>query len=133
VKDEPGVARPLADPAVGDDVLVVRDAVCGVQVTELGSVLEGAVFLDRLGPRHGDRAWDVAGSLSRLRQAGRGQHLTPELGRAPDVDERDAPVTEARQDVVTEGPEGEVRLGELVVRRRIARNVGRRRQPAGGP
>src|SRR6478736_6082551 len=50
VVDEPRRARPLADPAVGDDVLVGRDALRLVQRREVLGVLERPVFLDRLGP-----------------------------------------------------------------------------------
>ena len=53
VEDEPGMAAPLADPAVGDDVLVGGDALRLVQRGQLVAALERAVLADRLGPRDG--------------------------------------------------------------------------------
>src|SRR5882672_5078204 len=46
VEDEPGVGAALADPAVGDDVLVRRDPLGLVQVGELVAALERAVLAD---------------------------------------------------------------------------------------
>src|SRR6185503_14998037 len=51
VQDEPRMARPLTDPAVGDDVFVGRDPLRLVQRREVLRVLERPVLLDRLGPR----------------------------------------------------------------------------------
>src|SRR5919202_1002790 len=59
VQHEPGVRRALADPAVGDDLVPVQDALAGVELAELVGGLEGAVLLHSLSPRHGCRARDV--------------------------------------------------------------------------
>ena len=67
-------------------------------------------------------ARDVAGSLGGLAHAGRRDDLAVELGRRAHVDERELGVAEARQDVVAEGPQREVGLGQLVAGRR--RSVG---------
>ena len=48
---------------------------------------------------------------------GRRDDLAVELGRATDVDEGQARVAEARQDVVAEGAQAEVGLGQLVAGR----------------
>ena len=81
MEHEPGVARALADAAVGDDVLVRADALGLVQRPELIRALEGAVFADGLGPRDRGRARDVARPLGGLAHARRGDHLAIELGR----------------------------------------------------
>src|SRR5712691_5645763 len=48
---EPGMARPLADPAVGDDLVgAVDDARLAIQLVQLLARLEGPVGADRLGP-----------------------------------------------------------------------------------
>ena len=48
VQHEPGVARTLADAAVGDDVLVGGDALAAVERVQLVGGLEGAVLVDGL-------------------------------------------------------------------------------------
>src|SRR5205823_1031667 len=87
VEDEPGVARPLADPAVGDDVLVGRDALGLVEVLELLAGLERAVLANGLSPRDRGGAGNVAGALRGLAHPGWGDDLAVELGRRPDVDQ----------------------------------------------
>ena len=119
VQDEPAVARPLADPAVRDDVLVGRDALRLVERGEILGALEGAVLLDGLGPRDRGRARDVPGPLGGLAHPWRGDDLAVEFGGRADVDQRELRVTEPRQDVVTECAQAEVGLGELVAGRRV--------------
>jgi len=66
MQDEPGVGRALADPAVGDDVLVGRDPLGLVERGEVLGALERAVLLDRLGPRDRRGARDMPGTLCGL-------------------------------------------------------------------
>ena len=91
-------------------------------------VLERAVLLDRLGPRDARGAGDVPGPLGGLAHARRGDDLAVELGRRAHVDEDQLGVAEARQDVVAEGPQRVVGLGQLVAGRVVRRHVGRQRQ-----
>src|SRR5438105_1136500 len=105
-QDEPGVARALADAAVGDDVVVGRQALLLlVDLTELVGRLEAAVLVRRPLPRDAGGSGDVAaaqGSLLRVLghvQLGagvllRGTHVDEGLAR-PDVG----------VDVVPEGPD----------------------------
>src|SRR3712207_9535156 len=65
VQHEPRVRRALADAAVGDDRVAGQHALVLVELLELLLGLEGAVLLDRLGPRHRRRARDVAAALRR--------------------------------------------------------------------
>src|ERR687893_1029203 len=69
---EPGVARALADPAVGDGVLAGVEAGLGVELGQLLVALEGAVLVGRLAPRHVHRGGDVARALRALLRQGRG-------------------------------------------------------------
>ena len=119
VEDEPGVARALADPAVGDDVLVGGHALGLVQGRQLVGRLERAVLAHGLGPRDRRGARDVAGPLGGLAHAGRRDDLAVELGRAAHVDQGQPGVAEARQDVVAEGAQREVGLGQLVAGRGV--------------
>src|SRR5204862_4763165 len=75
VEDEPRVARALADPAVGDDVLVGRHALRLVEALELVTALERAVLADRPGPGGRRGAGEVSGPQRGLPQAGRGGRL----------------------------------------------------------
>src|ERR1700744_1439368 len=81
---EPGVRRPLTDPAVGDGLLRPVQTGAGIELGQLVVRLEGAILVGRLAPRHVDRAGDVARPLALfLRQVGRRQDLAGELvGRA---------------------------------------------------
>src|SRR2546428_5606752 len=63
VEREPRVAAPLADAAVGDDILVWRDALRLVQRTQLVGALERSVFSHGLSPRHRHGTGNVAGPL----------------------------------------------------------------------
>src|SRR4051794_32104448 len=65
-QDEPGVARALADPAVGDGLLAGVQAGVGVELAQLVVALEGAVLVGRLAPRDIDRRRDVSGALRAL-------------------------------------------------------------------
>src|SRR5439155_19420133 len=60
---EPGVGGALADPAVGDDLLVPCHARPAVQPLELVGGLERAVLVGRLGPRDVGRPRDVPRDL----------------------------------------------------------------------
>src|SRR4026209_818349 len=66
VEDDPGVRRALADPAIGDHVLVGRDPLRLVEIGEVLAVLERAILLDGLGPRDRRRTRDVTGPLGGL-------------------------------------------------------------------
>src|SRR4051794_38774034 len=59
VQREPGVARALADAAVGDGVAAVVQPLADVQLPQLVVGLEGAVLVGRLRPRHIERGRDV--------------------------------------------------------------------------
>ena len=87
---EPGVAGALADAAVGDDVVVGREALLGeVDGLELGARLERAVLGGRPRPRHAGRAGDVAAAQRAfLRVVGHVQQLAGVLAGRADVDQR---------------------------------------------
>src|SRR5882724_4042035 len=123
---EPGVAAPLADPAVDDDVVLrgqLRLAL--VEPAQFLGGLEGAVVgVDR--PRPGDvgGARDVtAAERPLVRVLRHVQPLAAVLLRAPDVDQL-ALLLDVRQDLVAEGAHlFVVPLRGLVVGRRIARHL----------
>src|SRR3954469_438068 len=80
VQHEPGVARALADAAVGDGRLAVVVALLVVERGQLLVGLEGAVLVGRLAPRDVLGRGDVAALLSHLlRQVRRGEDLAGEL------------------------------------------------------
>src|SRR5690606_41501134 len=91
LKDEPSVAGALADAAVSDHVLVRRHADLFVEAPQLIGGLEGAVLIDRLGPRHVNRGGDVPGPLGRLRHARRREDPAAVLLRRANVNQRAAP------------------------------------------
>src|SRR2546425_3099204 len=77
LKREPGMARPLADAAVGDDLVPAVDGLRPlVQLQQLLERLEGAVGGHGLAPWDVPRARDVTGALRRL---GRSEEHTSEL------------------------------------------------------
>src|SRR5690349_21304395 len=84
VQREPGVARPLADAAVGDGLAAVIQAGLGVELGEVLVGLESAVLVRGLAPRHVERRRDVTAPLALLlRQVRRREQLARELvGRA---------------------------------------------------
>jgi len=97
------VRRTLSDPAVGDDLLVGRDALRLVELAELVGRLERAVVVGRLRPGDVGRAADVSRHLRLLlRQVVRGELLAPVLLRRPDVDEADVR-SDLREHLVSEG------------------------------
>src|SRR2546430_12855755 len=51
LQDEPGVGGPLADPAIGDDLLVRRDTLWLVESFQLFNRLECPVLVPGLRPR----------------------------------------------------------------------------------
>src|SRR5690349_5294583 len=63
---EPGVRRPLPDPAVGDDRLVGGNALTTVDLLQLAGRLEGAVGVGGRRPGNALRARHVPGSLGPL-------------------------------------------------------------------
>ena len=101
---EPGVAGALADAAVGDHVLVRRDALAAVDGAQLVYRLERAVLGDGGRPRDVGGARDVAPSLCRfLRQVRRRRQLAAVfLGRTY-VDETSSRVANSAQHVVAVG------------------------------
>src|SRR5579875_404991 len=85
---EPGVRRPLTDPAIGDGLLRPVQAGVGVQLGQLFVGLEGAVLVGGFAPRHVDRAGNVTGPLALfLRQVCRRQDLAGKLVGGTDVDQ----------------------------------------------
>src|SRR5437016_7522105 len=80
LQHEPGVRRPLADPAVGDDLLVRRHALRLVKGPQLLRRLEGPVLVHGLPPRDVLRARDVPAALRMFRRIfRRGQDLPAEF------------------------------------------------------
>src|SRR3990172_11453836 len=69
LQDEPGVRGALADAAVGDGRLVLRDAGGPVEFGQLVGGLEGTVIVSGLGPGDVHGAGDVAAALGRLQEA----------------------------------------------------------------
>src|SRR3972149_1244714 len=72
LQDEPGVRGALADSAVGDGGLVLRDSGAAVEGGQLLGGLECAVLVNGLGPGDVHGAGDVAAALGRLQEARRG-------------------------------------------------------------
>src|SRR5687768_1250466 len=66
LEDEPGVARALADAAVGDGRPVGLDAGGAVELLQVVGGLESTVLVARLAPGHARRARDVAAALAGL-------------------------------------------------------------------
>src|SRR5579884_3076393 len=75
---EPRQARTLADAAVGDHRLVVRDPLRGVERLQLVEALERAVVVAVLAPRDALRAGDVTAALAGLGKPGRREDLAGE-------------------------------------------------------
>src|SRR5690606_2030220 len=128
LEDEPRVAAPLADAAVGDDGPLAGDALGAVERAELVHGSERAVVLvDGAAPGDVVGAGDVAAALARLREAGRREHLAGELLRAADVDEVHLAAGHALHDLGEEGAEREVGLLRAVGPRRDLRRLRRQR------
>src|SRR5215212_3329739 len=86
---EPGVARALADAAIGDHVLFWGDALTPVDLSELLGALKGAVLVGGGRPGNALGAEDVTAPLrALLRVTGHVQHLARVLGHGADVDQR---------------------------------------------
>src|SRR6478609_2919109 len=69
---EPGVAGPLADAAVGHDVVALLEpGFVQVQGLQLGAAAVGAVLRRRTGPRDGRRGGNVAAAQGALFRVGR--------------------------------------------------------------
>src|SRR3954454_24374672 len=104
-QDEPGVAAPLPDPAVGDDVVAGLEALLAdVDGLELVAPLEGRVLRRGARPRDAARTGDVATAQGAfLRVLGHVGPLAGVLLRRADVDERVTGVPEVGEDVVLEG------------------------------
>src|SRR5713226_5332701 len=60
LQNEPGVRRALADPAVGDHLLVRRDALAPIEFLQFGRRLEGPILADGLPPRDVGGPGDMA-------------------------------------------------------------------------
>src|SRR5262249_24739594 len=91
LQHEPGVTRPLANPAVRDDRFSAHDTVRGKQRGQLIAALERAIVIAGLRPGDVSRARDVPSALAGLSQPRRREDLTAEFLWAPDVDEDGAP------------------------------------------
>ena len=90
VEHEPGVARSLADSAVGDDVVVGREAgLVSIDGFESAAALEGPVVLGGSLPRDVRSARDVAASQGAFVGVVRHVHpLARVFLRRADIDER---------------------------------------------
>ena len=103
-EDEPGVRAALADAAVGEHLLLGRDALRAVELAQLVGRLERAVVADRLRPRDRLRARDVAACATRpparTRAARSARRCTPagcERPRARDRRRSEARSTSSRR------------------------------------
>src|SRR5687767_8042536 len=66
LENEPGMARTLADPAVGNHRFVGGHALRLVQGLQLVMALERAVVVARFGPGDALGTWNVAAALARF-------------------------------------------------------------------
>src|ERR1700730_15996616 len=82
LQDEPRVARPLADAAIGDYRLVAGHADRSVELLQLVDALEGAIIIGGLRPGHAFRAWNMTTALAGFGQSRRRQGLSREFSRA---------------------------------------------------
>ena len=129
------MARPLADPAVGDRLVAgLQPLLLEVDGLQLVAALERAVLGGRPAPGDVRGAGDVAGPHGRLgRRVARGvRDLADKLGRAPDVDHRPA-LLHVGQDVVAQGPDLGAPLAGRVVGAGVVRGVGREHAALGLP
>src|SRR6267143_2833970 len=125
LQDEPRVRRALANPAVGDHLLVRRDAFAAVELLQLVRRLEGPVLADRLSPGDVGGCGDMAASLGALLGQVLGcQQLTAVLLGGADVDQLGARVLVAAADVVAEGADLGVGIRGAVLGRLRGRAVG---------
>src|SRR5712691_10226083 len=85
LQHEPRQARALADAAVRDDRAVALDALVGVELLQVGDVLERPIVVAVLAPGNALRAWNVSAALAGLRQSGRRENLAREFRGAADV------------------------------------------------
>src|SRR3989304_3921216 len=95
LEDEPRVGGALPDAAVGDDLLVGRDALAFVEGLQLLDGLEGAVLAHGLAPGNALGARDVPHALSGLLQPRRRHDLAVVLGRRAHVDQGAAAAAQA--------------------------------------
>src|SRR5690606_12582694 len=86
---EPGVARTLANTAIGDDRLGAVDADGGESCLEFVSRLERAVFIDRAAPWEVHGARDVTGANGKFLHAFGCKDFARIFLRTADIDERD--------------------------------------------
>src|SRR3990172_11617140 len=122
LQHEPGVRGALADPAIGNDVLVRADAPPLVELLQIIRALEGPVLLHRLAPWDVRRAGDVPAALGPfLREVLGGKDLSRELFRGADVYERLSLLAHRSEDGFPFHPDALVRILRLVARRRIFR------------
>src|SRR5215831_17428503 len=131
LEHEPGVARPLTNPAVGDDRLLPKDAFTGVELAQLVRALERAVLVGGLGPRDVLGSWNMAAALGRFRETRRGYDLAVELGWRTHVDQCSAVAATLHQPahVPKVGAQTRVRLARLVVGGLDAWRIGQQRPP----
>src|SRR5215211_3937020 len=121
---EPGVARALADAAIGDHVLVRSNALAAVDLSELLRTLEGAILIGRGRPGNALRAQHVAAPLrTLLRVTGHVQHLARVLGHGADVDQRRRTGSDLLQHIVAIGTDALVWLLRGVGRFRVRGDV----------
>ena len=125
VQHEPRVAAALADPAVGDDVLVGVTPLASYRSRSSSRLLN--VPSSRTVWAHGMLAapgmWPGRWAVSLMPG---GAMISPANSAGLRTSTRaQLRVAEARQDVVAEGAQREVRLGQLVAGRRVGRHVGR--------
>src|SRR5688572_10328849 len=89
MEHEPGVAGALADPAIGDDIVILfQPALLGIDLLQLLRRLESCVLIYRRFPRNAICARDMTTTQNTfLRVFGHMGHLALEFTRRTDVDQ----------------------------------------------
>ena len=109
------MAASLANAAVGDDRLAAVDAGIGIELLQIGPRFESAVLIDRLAPRHIDRAGNMARTHGQLGHTRRRKHLALVfVGRADIHQLRGALALYRRQRIAKAGAQIGVDLAHAV-------------------
>ena len=118
------MARAFTYTAIGYDRAIAVNSPGGIELFELFTVFEGAVFLAGHPPGYRAGSGNVSAALAGFRQAGRGENLAAEFLRAADVDHVKASLAESFLHLGQEAAQGVVGFGGGVVRRLRFRGVG---------